>query len=993
MVACAACGTKSREGARYCDGCGALLVARPERREQRKTVTVLFCDMTGSTALGERLDPEPLRMLLNRYFERMRAIVERHGGAVDKFIGDAVVAVFGVPVVREDDAVRAVRAAVEMRAALPELGVEARFGINSGEVMTAADDRLTTGDSVNVAARLQQAAEPGEILLGAQTVALSRGAVDVERLEALVLKGKSEPVVAYRLLSIGETPDREHGGRFVGRRKELVFLQDRWATVVATGRCELVTLVGEPGVGKSRLVAELAAGLDARVVQGRCLSYGEGITYSPVVEVIKQLNTPPDDPAAAVTIGSLLGEGDAATSPEEIAWAVRKLLEGSAPLLVVFDDVQWAEGTFLDLIEHVALRSAGAPLLLLCIARPELSESRPEWPITLKIEPLPLNDVEELLPRTITPELRERIAHAAGGNPLFVTEMVAFATDARDEVVVPPTLKALLAARLDQLETGDRAVLERGAVEGELFHRGAVQALSPADEQVAPRLAALVRRELIRPDRPLLQAQEGFRFRHILIRDAAYDAVPKATRAELHERLAGWLERYPADLVERDELAGYHLEQAHRYQTELGHSHDQTGAVGQRAAAHLAAAALRAASRGDNHAAANLLERVLALGVANPTERLRVQVQLERALYQTGQFSAADEVLAAALEVATDLCESGIAAHLRVAGARHRFNRYPGIDFDEITSVAESAIDTLTELGDSAGLALAERLLGMTLGSGWGRFAEGSAALERALVHAEASGDPATRREVVSSLCTNLVNGPMPAGEAIHRLEELLRTGGGDRVLEATIGRALSMMLAMDGRFAEALELVRESSHVLDELNQTTARVFQQQAAATREICGDRPGAEHELTAQLRFFRGNLGDAINNNALNAACRLALFYCDERRWIEAEGLLAYGRDVPLEGARELTIRRLLLDARLAAHRGELTEAVEGAQRAIELAEGMDYLNLRALLWLALAEVQTANGRSAEAGNAVTAALELYEQKGNVAAAAQVRAAAL
>ena len=342
-------------------------------------------------------------------------------------------------------------------------------------------------------------------------------------------------------------------------------------------------------------------------------------------------------------------------------------------------------------------------------------------------------------------------------------------------------------------------MLERGAVEGELFHRGAVQALSPADEQVTPRLAALVRRELIRPDRPLLQAEDGFRFRHILIRDAAYDAVPKATRAELHERLADWLERYPADLVERDELAGYHLEQAHRYQTELGHSHDQTGPVGQRAAAHLAAAALRAASRGDNHAAANLLERVLALGVANPTERLRVQVQLERALYQTAQFSAADEVLAEALEVATGLGESGIAAHLRVERARHRFNRYPGVDFDEITSVAESAIDTLTELGDSTGLALAERLLGMTLGSGWGRFAEGSAALERALVHAEASGDPATRREVVSSLCTNLVNGPMPAGEAIRRLRGAASNQRG-RPRARSDHRPRSVDAARDGR-------------------------------------------------------------------------------------------------------------------------------------------------------------------------------------------------
>ena len=287
--------------------------------------------------------------------------------------------------------------------------------------------------------------------------------------------------------------------------------------------------------------------IDATVVRGRCLPYGEGITYWPVVEVLKQLDLLPADEAAAVAIRSLLGETEAATSAEEIAWAFRKTLEQAAaeqPLVVVFDDIQWGEETFLDLIEHVALLSSGASILLFCMARPELAERRPTWPVTLRLEPLGDEDVDELIPERIPGELREKIARAAGGNPLFIEEMLAMAGEAEGEVVVPPTLQALLAARLDQLETAERSVLERGAIEGEIFHRGAVQALAPDETQVTPRLAALVRKALIRPDKTQLLGEDGFRFRHLLIRDAAYDALPKATRADLHERFATWLEEH-----------------------------------------------------------------------------------------------------------------------------------------------------------------------------------------------------------------------------------------------------------------------------------------------------------------------------------------------------------------------------------------------------------------------------------------------------------------
>src|SRR6266545_1842727 len=444
MPFCSACGHELGASARFCETCGAP-VAAAAASEQRKIVTVLFCDLTGSTALGESLDPEPLRALLARYFERMKGIVERHGGTVEKFIGDAVMAVFGIPQAHEDDALRAVRAAAEMRDALPELGLQGRIGVTTGEVVTGTEERLATGDAVNVAARLEQAAQPGEVLIGQPTLRLVREAVEVEQVEPLELKGKAEPVPAHRLLRVREAQERQHVALFV--------------------------------------------------VRARCLPYGEGITYWPVVEVLKQLNVLPEGEAAAAAIRSLLGESEAATSAEEIAWAFRKTLEQVAterPLVVVFDDIQWGEETFLDLIEHVALLSSGASILLLCIARPELTEHRPAWPVTLRLEPLADADVDELIPERIAGELRAKITRAAGGNPLFIGEMLVMAGEASGELVVPPTLQALLAARLDQLETAERRVLERGAVEGEVFHRGAVQALAPEETQVTPRLAALV---------------------------------------------------------------------------------------------------------------------------------------------------------------------------------------------------------------------------------------------------------------------------------------------------------------------------------------------------------------------------------------------------------------------------------------------------------------------------------------------------------------------
>jgi class 3 adenylate cyclase len=402
-------------------------------RSSRKVVTALFCDVTGSTALGEELDPEVLRGVLQRYFEVMRGVIERHGGTVEKFVGDAVMAVFGIPVVHEDDALRAVRAAAEIRERLPalaaEVAVQLRFrtGINTGHVLMGEGENLAVGDAVNVAARFEQAAQPGEIVLGEETLALVRDAVEVEALQPLALKGKSEPVAAFRLMSVDPGAPgvaRHLDAPLVGRDHELRVLRQAWDRVVRESGCHLFTLLGAAGVGKSRLIAELLAGMadQASVLRGRCLHYGEGITFWPLVEALMPVG------ATAEQVLERLNGGGAATA-EELFWEVRRLLESFAakrPVVLYIDDLQWAEPMLLDFLDHIADLSRGAPILLLCTARPELLEERPAWgggklnATTALLEPLDTEASEKLVEQLgdrLAREARARVIAASQGNP------------------------------------------------------------------------------------------------------------------------------------------------------------------------------------------------------------------------------------------------------------------------------------------------------------------------------------------------------------------------------------------------------------------------------------------------------------------------------------------------------------------------------------------------------------------------------------------------
>jgi class 3 adenylate cyclase/tetratricopeptide (TPR) repeat protein len=929
-------------------------------------VTVVFCDVTGSTALGESTDPEALRALLARYFERMRGIVESHGGTVEKFIGDAVMAVFGVPLAHEDDALRACRAAVEMRDALPELGIRGRIGVNTGEVVTGTSERLATGDAVNVAARLEQAAAPGEVLIGEATDALVHEAVVAEPVEPLALKGKSEPVAAYRLLSVLDAPERSHLTRFVGREPELAQIVEVWERAKAQAHCELVTVVGDAGVGKSRLVAEALAGV-ARVVRSRCLPYGEGITYWPVVEAVKQLAVLPSDPPAAAAMRSLLGESDVGTSGDEIAWAFRKLLEEQAPLVVVFDDLQWGEETFLDLVESTALLSAGAPLLLLCMARPELVERRPGWPGTLRLEPLPPEQADALIGDAASGELRERIAHAAGGNPLFISEMLAMAAG-NAEVEVPPTLKALLATRLDQLDEAERKVLERGSVEGEIFHRGAVQALAPEETQVTTRLAALVRRQFVRPDRTQLVGDDGYRFRHLLIRDAAYDALPKAVRADLHARFAAWLDEHGHALVERDEIVGYHLEQAARYQAELGQP-DPT--LAERAALRLATAGRRAFDRLDIRTASALLTRAAEL--MRP-HRIDVTLELEAAWVQS------DIDLRAATEAAEAIAERAEAAGDRsgamLARALVLLNRMAGgelVGVDQQVELCRAALPLEEERGDRRRLAMIWEMLGLAANFRM-QNDDDVYASQQALRYRRLAGDSPTE----TRLEWPLILGPRPADEAMRMLDELdtWRPPGATDLPRAAL-------LAMLGHSDEAWPLAEARSRYVREVSGNRSQEGHVYLWLIATIKGDRERACRHNADMIEM----MGDSVSVAAAFQSFQ-ARELCYLGRLDEAEQWLRQAQAVPPRAS--VRVMAPSAEALLLAARGELEQAEALARTAVARAKTeTDNVWFQAWTCQDLATVLERAGRIDEARAALELALELWERKRCLPCAERVR----
>ena len=752
--------------------CAQPLAQAEPGREARKVVTVVFADVTGSTDLGERLDPESLRAIMGRFFEAMREVLERHGGTVEKFIGDAVVAVFGVPTLHEDDALRAVRAAVDMRSQLARLNatlreergleLQMRVGVNTGEVVVGdarAGGSRATGDAVNVAARLQQAAEPGETLLGDSTWRLVREAITTGDARDIEVKGRNEPVTVRRLIDVDPTAEAIHrrvGGPMVGRERELGTLRAAYERATIERRCVLVTVLGTAGVGKSRLTHEFLAGVrpNATVLRGRCLPYGHGITWFPIAELLRsavglddeaepnlvverlrtRLEGSPDADTIVARLAEPLGMALDPAPVEELFWAVRRFLERLAedgPTVAVIDDLHWADSTVLDLVEHLADWIHGVPLLILALARPELLDIRSGWgggkpdATTFLLEPLPADQTDQLVEAlfegaTVPVAARQRIASAADGNPLFVEQVIGMLLDdgrvrrrsdgslevrELESISVPPTIQALLAARLDRLSDPERRTIERASVVGKEFGQRDVSELTPADSRgaVAGQLMTLVRKELIRPERRRDDGGETFRFRHLLIRDAAYDSLPKAERAELHERFADWLESSAGErLAELDEIVGYHLAQARSYRLALGPDDAHTKGLALRAGHRLLAAGQRAAAREEYDPAQRLLNAAAALIVEDPGARFGALMELIDVLW--GRDYAG--TLAAAQAAETVGAEIDEAAALRARLWVWTCTSYldPSFSFERFRPQIESAVETFRAAGNVDGM-------------------------------------------------------------------------------------------------------------------------------------------------------------------------------------------------------------------------------------------------------------------------------------------------
>ena len=618
----------------------APLAAPVVLEERRKTVTILFADLVESTELAEALDPESLRRVLDGYFAAARRAIEGHGGTIEKFIGDAVMAVFGVPVAHEDDALRAVRAAVDTRAAVVALSeaverehgleLDLRIGINTGDVYVGDPGHggLVTGNAVNVAKRIEQAAPSGSIMLGAATLELVRDAVRVKA----VKPRKEKPLPAFRLLELvagAPSVARYLEAELVGREDELRRLLAVFEEAKREPPSQVVAVVGEPGIGKTRLANELIALVEreATVLTGRCVSYGEGATYLPLREMVESLDlgtvlaTAEDAELVTQRVLELVGLAEGTAPAGEGAWAVRRLFEAlgrERPLLLVFEDVHWAEPTLLDLIEQLAERASG-PILAVCIARPELLDERPSWAErALVLEPLAEDESVALLASLpggdeLTAEARQRIVDVTAGNPLFAEQLFAYVDERGPEVLddVPPSVEALLESRLDLLAADERTLLQRAAVVGREFTHRALVDLSPAEAAatLSGHLFELVRKGLVRPARAP-GGEEAFRFHHVLVRDVAYNGLPKADRARLHERYADLLDGEPNA---PDEIVGYHLEQAYRYRAELGPPNRRARQLAADAGARLGAAGMRAFRTGDMPATTNLLQRAAAL--------------------------------------------------------------------------------------------------------------------------------------------------------------------------------------------------------------------------------------------------------------------------------------------------------------------------------------------------------------------------------------------
>jgi len=999
MIKCPQCNEENPPKFRLCGYCGAPLVAAPPAlpvREVRRTVTLIFCDLKGSTALGERLDPEAMHEVKERYFQTMAAEITKHGGKIEKYIGDAIMAVFGLPLPHEDDALRAVRAATGMQAALRVVNEDLsqrygvvlanRTGVNTGEVVANddpnADQKLATGDAVNVTARLEQAAPENEIYLGETTYRLVRDAVEVERVEPLELKGKSERVAAFRLVSaIGlDGYVRRHDSAIVGRDEELAAIDQALHEVRESGAARMITIVGDAGIGKSRLAQEVIAraGAKAEVVRGRCLAYGDGITFWPLREMtgeaaeirfddkpeegLAKLATLVGDQDVADRLGAAVGLRQATFPLHEIYWAARKFLESrtaDGPLIALVDDIHWAESAFLDLLVNV-LDTSEAPILLLCTSRHDLLEKVPDWgqqASAIRIVLRPLTDEAaakialNLLGATGLPaDVVERIVQAAEGNPLYVEQMLSMLVDtgalrqeggrwvraeSYGEIAIPPTIKALIEGRLGQLRREERAAIEPASVIGMQFAAPAVTSLAP--EAVRPamegHLLTLTRKQLVHSVASM-DSDSLYRFHHHLVRDTVYGGLLKRSRATLHVDFVRWADQVNAERgrgLEFEAILGYHLEQAHNYLAELGPLDQKGREIGADGARRLASAGRRAFAGGDANAAGNLLRRAVGLLQKDDPQRLPLLPELGEVLLELGQFDEARKVVDEALETARAVGNHKVEASARLARMLVGFQSGESGSWSEgVLELTTEVIPLLEQQQAHGELSRAWRLVALTEQIA-GQLAKASGTIAKFIQYARLAGDERMVARGALGLTFNAVYGPTPAVQAIAECEALMKGDFGDRQVQNTMICKVAQLYAMVGDFEKARASVRSARSVLRDLGQAVRAASSSIDVAIVELlAGDAAAAEREIRPDCEMLQG-IGETyfLSSMAATLARELLAQGRDDEAltWIETAERTAAEDDIDAQ-VESRCVRALIL-----VRKGSLGEAEALARKAV------------------------------------------------------------
>jgi class 3 adenylate cyclase/ketosteroid isomerase-like protein len=1034
---CPACGAAAEADARFCDGCGASLAApAPDDRAARKVVTILFADLIGSTALQERLDPESVSRVMEAYHRTVAAPVEAHGGSVVQLLGDGVMCAFGVPRAGEDDALRAVRAAVAVQQAFraflterPELTgrVGLRVALNTGEVVVSDDYAAGIGDPLNVAARLQQEAKDGDVLIGGSTQRLVASQVTLEPVGVFALKGRAEPVAAYRVVSL-ERPERAAAAAFVGRESELRRLRSVFDAAVAERQAKLAVVLGSPGLGKSRLLSELARSLGGRasVLVAQCPAAG-GATFAPLAESLRSaldaapLGDEAERSRIAAGVGAILAGQPA--PPEETFFAVRRLLAALAaarPLVLAIDDLQWAEPLLLDLVEHLVQWGAGAPLLVLAAARPELRDVRSSLasPGGLVADAVTLGGLDagaatqlaasvigaDALPAAVA----GRVLAASEGNPLFLGELVRMLVN--DGVLrregdawiaaaglagleMPPTIQALLAARIERLRPEERLVLERAAVIGRQFSRTAVAHLLPREtrSELDARLEVLRRSELIEPDTDggWFLGEPALRFHHVLIRDAAYRRSLRNTRADLHERFAEWLaERAGADSAAHDETIGWHLEQAFQHRREIGALDASARSLGARAARHLALAGRRALARDDVAPAASLLGRALDCLDADDPARAELALDASEALLAAGQVAPAAHALAELGRFAAG-SERLRAWHTCFAGQLAVLSDPQALQASGEAVAAAAA--TLAREGDAAGEAKAHSVHAQVLAQ-LGKIAACEAALDRALAAARRAGDRRRANAVLAGAPVAALWGPSPVTRASGRcldVVRVLRITQGAPAVEAVALRCQAVLETLRGRSEAARRMIASSRRMVEELG-ITQRVLEADVftGLIELLEGDGAAAEHLLRPALEGLRAQ---GLGIDAAQAAALLGRALLAQGRIAEAEALSHESEGLAGDSFKAAIAWRCVRAEALAA-RGEHEAAVEVADRAVEIAAATDDLLDHADARHALAIALRGAGRADEAAAEEALAAELWQEKGATLLVERARAEA-